>query len=101
MSAIKARAIQRGRLLERITQQRATIANNTAPIREALSAADQVVAGAERARRWIHDNPLAVGAGLFVLVLWRPKGALKLVKNGVLGWRTWRLIRQKLGVALN
>ena len=100
MSAIKARAIQRGRLLERITQQRQALAISNAPMVDALNTADQVVAGAERTRQWLKDNPLAIGLGLFVLVIWRPKGIFKLARNGVLGWRTWRMIRQKLATVL-
>jgi hypothetical protein len=41
-----------------------------------------------------------VGIGLFVLVLWRPKGAFKLASKGLVGWRTLRFIRQKLGPLL-
>lgn len=96
MSAINARAIQRGRLLERISQQRNDLRATCQPIGELLNTADQVMEGAERTRRWLRANPLAVGLGLFVLVVWRPKGAVKLVKNGFLGWRTWRLARRKL-----
>lgn len=100
MSALTERAIQRGRLLERISQQRTALALSYAPLTDALNAADQVVAGAERARRWVSNNPLAVGVGLFILVVWRPKGMLKLARNGVLGWRTLRFVRQKLGALL-
>ncbi len=100
MSAIKARAVQRGRLLERISQQRQALSLSNAPIVDALNTADQVVAGAERTRQWLKENPLVVGLGLFVLVIWRPKGVLKLARNGVLGWRTLRMIRQKLGAVL-
>ncbi|MFW9611255.1 MAG: YqjK family protein [Fluviibacter sp.] len=96
MSAIKARAIQRGRLLERITQQRLALSVSNAPLCDALNTVDQVIEGAERTRRWVTENPLTVGVGLLALVIWRPKGALKLAKNGVLGWRAWRLARQQL-----
>ena len=100
MSALTKRAIQRGRLLERISQQRIALAVSCAPLADALNAADQVVAGAERTRRWIGENPIAVGVGLFILVLWRPKGALKIASKGLLGWRTLRFIRQKVGPLL-
>lgn len=94
------RAIQRGRLLERIAQQRVALSISNTPLCDALNTADQVIEGAERTRRWIAENPLAVGVGLLVLVIWRPKGALKIAKTGVIGWRTWRLARQKLGALL-
>ncbi|NCW89100.1 MAG: hypothetical protein EBV73_00850 [Rhodocyclales bacterium] len=100
MSALTERAVQRGRLLERINQQRTALALSCAPVVDALNAADHVVEGAERTRRWIGENPIVVGIGLFMLVLWRPKGALKLASKGLLGWRTLRLIRQKLGPLL-
>jgi hypothetical protein len=100
MSTLTERAVQRGRLLERISQQRTALTVSCAPLAEALHTADQVVEGAERTRRWIGENPIAVGVGLFILVLWRPKGALKIASKGLLGWRTFRLIRQKLGPLL-
>ena len=100
MSALTERAVQRGRLLERISQQRTTLAISCTPMVDALNAADHMVEGAERTRRWIGENPLVVGVGLFMLVLWRPKGAFKLASKGLLGWRTLRFIRQKLGPLL-
>jgi len=100
MTALTERAIKRGRLLERISQQRVALAVSCAPLAEALNTADHVVEGAERTRRWVSENPIAVGVGLFILVLWRPKGALKLASKGLLGWRTLRFVRQKLGPLL-
>lgn len=96
MSAIKVRALQRGRLLERITQQRAALAIELAPVAGALNTADQVIEGAEKTRRWIGENPVIVGIGLVALLIWRPKRALKLAKNGMVSWRTLRLIRRLL-----
>ena len=96
MSAIKARAMQRGRILERITQQRQALAASCQPLCSALHLADLAIDRADRTQRWIAKNPLAVGLGALILVLWRPKGIFKLARNGVLGWRTWRAIRNKL-----
>lgn len=96
MSAIKLRAIQRGRLLERINQQRAALAVELAPAVGMLETADQVIAGAEKTRRWASENPLVAGAGLVALLVWRPRGAVKLIKNGAIGWRALRLIRRLL-----
>lgn len=96
MSAIKTRAVQRGRLLERITQQRSAVAVALTPLVGILNTADQVVEGAEKTRRWVGENPVIAGIGLIALVIWRPKGALKLVKNGTMGWRAFRLIRRLL-----
>jgi hypothetical protein len=100
MSRLTERAVKRGRLLERISQQRVALAVSCAPIADLLNTADHVVEGAERTRHWIGENPVVVGVGLFILVLWRPKGALKLASKGLLGWRTLRFIRQKLGPLL-
>ena len=94
MSAIKIRAIQRGRLLERIAQQRAVMAIELAPVADLLNTADHVVEGTEKIRHWIGENPIIIGIGLLALLIWRPKGALKLVKNGTVGWRVFRLIRR-------
>lgn len=94
MSAIKRRALQRGRLLERISQQRSAFAVTLSPVVGLLHAADQVAEGAEKARRWIGENPLIAGAILMVVVIWRPRGAIKLLKKGAVGWRALRLIRR-------
>lgn len=94
MSAIKRRAVQRGRLLERISQQRNAFAVTLSPFVGLLSAADQVAEGAEKTRRWINKNPLLAGAVLIAIVIWRPKGAIRLLQKGAVGWRAWRLIRR-------
>lgn len=96
MSAIKSRSVRRGRILERISQQRAALAVELAPVVGILTTADHVVEGAEKTRRWISENPLVAGAGLIALVIWRPKGVLKLAKNGAVGWRALRLVRRLL-----
>ena len=96
MSAIKSRAVQRGRLLERIAQQRVALGAELAPVVAYLNTADAVVEGAEKTRRWIGENPVIASAGLVALIIWRPRGALKLVKNGAVGWRALRLIRRLL-----
>lgn len=96
MSAIKSRAVRRGRLLERISQQRSALAVELAPIVGILNTTDQVVAGAERTRRWIGENPIATAVGLVALLIWRPKGALGLAKKGLVSWRTLRLLRSLL-----
>jgi hypothetical protein len=96
MSAIKLRAIQRGRLLERIAQQRSALAGELAPVVTALNTADQVIEGAEKTRQWICENPVFSSIGLIALLIWRPKGALKLARNSAISWRTLRLIRRLL-----
>ena len=96
MSAINARSLQRGRLLERISQQRAALALELAPVVGVLTTADQVIDGAEKTRRWIGENPLISGILVIGLLIWRPKGALKLAKNGAVGWRALRLIKRLL-----
>jgi YqjK-like protein len=96
MSAIKTREVRRGRLLERISQQRLALAASCQPLCSALQIADQAIDGADRTRRWVARNPLAVSLGALVLMLWRPRGVFKLARNGLIGWRTWRAIRTKL-----
>ena len=96
MSVIKLRAIQRGRLLERISQQRNTLAIEMAPVVSLLETGDQLLKGAEKSRQWIGENPIIAGASLLALVIWRPRGVLKLAKNGAIGWRGLRLIRRLL-----
>jgi hypothetical protein len=99
-TSLRERAILRGRLLERIAQQREALRKSSAPLCTALKSADCALEGAERARRWIAQNPLAVGVGVLVFVIWRPKGAFKLLSKGLIGWRTWRALRQTLATVI-
>lgn len=97
MSGINLRSIQRGRLLERISQQRAALAVDLAPVVGILDTTDQIIQGADKTRRWIGENPLIAGTAVIVFVIWRPRGVLKLAKKGIVGWKTWRLMRRLLG----
>ena len=62
-------------------------------VSDGMLAGSRSLASSSLSRAWVEKNPLAVGAGLLVLVIWHPKGALGLAKKGLLSWRAWRLVR--------
>ncbi|MDS4016294.1 MAG: YqjK-like family protein [Candidatus Accumulibacter sp.] len=88
--------IQRGRLLERISMQRAQLARDAQPISSGLQTADSIVAGLRSTTRYLQDHPHVVGATVAVLVVLRPQRVWRWGKRAFFAWRTWHLLRQKI-----
>ena len=65
---------------------RATIAHHALALRPPLAAADQAMAGG----RWLKAHPEWVGAGVALLLIWRPRRAWRLSLRLWGGWRLWR-----------
>ncbi|MFM2035159.1 MAG: hypothetical protein RL459_424 [Pseudomonadota bacterium] len=91
--------VQRGRLLERISQQRDHLARQIAPLAQAVSTVEHLL---ERARANLqhiqqHPQPALVAAAMFVL--FGPKRAWRHARRGLLLWRSWRWLRGWLGRA--
>jgi hypothetical protein len=83
-------AERRGRLLERITAQRAALGRELAPVSQALAFTGRVADRYHSALSWLRARPLVTGllvAGLFLL---RPRRSWRLARWGLLGWRLWK-----------
>lgn len=87
--------LRRGRLIERIAAQRATLIRDAQPVADTLHKADMVVARVHAATSYVKRHPsialLAMG-GLFVFKsdrLWR------WTRRGFIAWRTWRTLRDR------
>jgi hypothetical protein len=84
--------LQRGRLVERIAQQRSTLARQLAPVRVACDTTDLVLAAARDAVSFVQRHPLGVAAFAAALVAVRPRRAWRWLTRGFLVWRSWRAL---------
>ncbi|MBK7676786.1 MAG: hypothetical protein IPJ27_19590 [Candidatus Accumulibacter sp.] len=72
-------AIERGRLLERISNQRQLLGQQLQPVGDALETADRAIATVRKAGTYLGQHPEVVAAGVAVLVVLaaRPRLALE------------------------
>lgn len=89
-------AVERGRLLERISSQRQLLTQQLQPLGEAMGTADRVVAGARRCGDYLKRHPELVATGVAVLVILRPSRVWRWSSRALLAWRTWRMLRREL-----
>ncbi len=90
-------ALKRQRLQTRIGEQRSAMAAHVSALRPVFSAADTIYAGFD----WIKRNPEWLAGTAVVVVVVRPKFALRLARRGFLVWRTVRRVRAFVADALN
>ena len=97
VNQLQALAEQRGRLLERIAQQRRVLQVQWEPVQRAANKGDRVVAAARNAQRYMQAHratlTLVLGVTCAVLVLVRPRRSFRLLKRGFLLWRGWRAVQ--------
>lgn len=84
--------LQRGRLIERIAQQRSTLARQLAPVRIACDTTDLVLAVARDSASFVQCHLVGVAAFAAALVAMRPRRAWRWLKRGFLFWRNWRAL---------
>lgn len=92
--------LQRGRLLERIASQRATLAQQMAPLQKAADTGSHLVALLQGGVQYLKGHPLPVVLAVLTLVLLKPRRALRWVGRGVFWWRSWRTLRAWLPASL-
>ncbi|EXI67327.1 MAG: hypothetical protein AW08_02162 [Candidatus Accumulibacter adjunctus] len=89
-------AVERGRLLERISSQRQLLTQQLQPLGDAMATADRVVAGARQCGDYLKRHPELVATGVAVLVILRPSRVWRWSSRAFLAWRTWRMLRREL-----
>ena len=93
----QALAEQRGRLLERIAQQRAELQVQWLPVQRAASKADRAVATVRDAQRYVQAHrstfTLLISVTCAALFLVKPGRSFRLLKRGFLLWRGWRALQ--------
>lgn len=90
-------SLQRGRLQERIAQQRRELASSLQPLGAALGHAERGIAAAENGVAWLRAHPLAVGAAVAVFAALRPRRAWRFGRRAFVAWRLWQRARSRLG----
>lgn len=85
-------ATRRGVLKARIDAQRLTLAEQSAPLENALARGDVVLEGVD----WLKHHPLAIAAAVAAVVVARPRRALRWAKRGFFVWRSWQGVRNLL-----
>ncbi len=92
--------VRRGRLLERIATQRATFARAMAPVESALATTDRVVERVRGGIATVRAHPgiaVVAAAALFIL---KTRRTLRWARRGLIAWRAWCVLREKLPLAL-
>ena len=85
--------LQRGRLLERVAQQRDALGQQTRPVVHVLQLGDRVADLARQCKRTIVENPLTSAAVLGAVWLIRPRGVMRWAQRGLFAWRNWNAVR--------
>ncbi len=88
--------VQRGRLRERISAQRARVHSDVAPLSRALHRVDHARALWIQARNWAQAHPVLVTAAVVTVVVWRPRPVFQLLRWGFASWGHWSRMRQWL-----
>jgi hypothetical protein len=90
MSTLIELAERRGRILERIAAQRAALAQDLAPLSQALAATRRVTERYRSVLAWLRERPLVTGLLVAGVVLLRPQRSWRLARWGLLGWQLWK-----------
>lgn len=85
--------VQRGRLQERVRQQRGQVAQALAPIRTTLERTDQARALARQAHAWALAHPALVATAAVTLLVWRPRAMFGVLRWGYTLWQQWQRLR--------
>lgn len=87
--------IQRGRLIERIATQRASLGQRMQPVHRVLNGADRTLAAVRSASNYVKRHPGTVAATLAVLVVLKPRRAWRWGRRSFVAWRTWHALREQ------
>lgn len=88
-------ATRHGALRARIDEQRRTLAQHAGPLAAALEKGDAALQGVD----WLKRHPAAVGAGVALLALARPRRAWRWAQRSFLLWRGWQALKNSLSGA--
>ena len=93
--------VKRGRLRERIGVQRVQLAQELAPLGDALRTVDRARALLHQAGLWMAAHPGIVALAGVAVVTWRPRRVLRSARYGFVVWRNWSRWRDWLRMGLS
>jgi hypothetical protein len=93
--------LRRGRLLERIAGQRATLGQELEPLAAALDTTDRLLARAHAAINYLKAHPAVVGIAFAALLITKPRRTLRWSRRTYAVWQTWRVLRERMTVAMS
>ena len=88
-------AVRRGRLIERIATQRASLVRCVQPVERALNAVDRTRTTVRTAANRIKNHLGMVAAALALLVILKPRRAWRWGRRSFVAWQTWRALRER------
>lgn len=89
---------RRGRLLERIANQRAALRREVQPVRAALSKADRVVNRVRSVTDSIRQHPSIAAVAVAALFMLKTDRVWRWSRRAFFTWRVWRAFGDKLTV---
>lgn len=84
---------QRGRLRERIANQRRMLAHDIQPLLAPLSLPERLAATAKQGWGFLWGHPYLTGSIAIGLLVFKPRFVLRWAQRGLLAWRAWRSVR--------
>lgn len=87
--------LQRGRLLERIANQRAALAREAPPVLAALHTADRIVSGVRSGAACVKRHPGIVTLVVATLVVLKPRRIWRWSRRALYAWQAWRTLRER------
>jgi len=91
-------AIERGRLIERISNQRRLLGQQLQPLGAGLATADRAIASVRQGSDYVKQHPEMVAVGVAVLVVLQPRRVWRWSQRVFFVWRTWRMLRKQIGI---
>ncbi|MDR0378847.1 MAG: YqjK-like family protein [Candidatus Accumulibacter sp.] len=85
--------LRRGRLIERIAQQRAELRRNFRPMASVLGKVDLAVAGIRWGAGSLLRYPLAISMVTGVFLIFKGKASLRWAGRVYSLWKSWRAVR--------
>ena len=88
-------AVRRGRLIERIATQRASLVRCVQPVARVLHVVDRTRGGVRTTTNRIKNHPAIVATALALLVILKPSRAWRWGRRSFVAWRAWRALRER------
>ncbi|HRI91581.1 MAG TPA: YqjK-like family protein [Accumulibacter sp.] len=89
-------AVERGRLIERISNQRQILARDLQPVAESLHTADRAIISVRQGAAYLNQHPEIVAVGVAVLIVVKPGRVWRWSKRGYFAWRALSALRRQL-----